>query len=109
VDFDCRIEREHLVVEGNGELGSRNMRMLWHLIEDRAKRTGLRRVVINASFLSGLDAISIGALIMLARSLSEQGGYLRIARLHSGVRPTFEHLSLHELLPCYSSLELALS
>ncbi|MFI0813399.1 STAS domain-containing protein [Streptomyces echinatus] len=71
--------------------------------------TGTPRVVVNLRLVTFMDSSGINILIAAHRTLTEAGGWLRLAHPTDSVMRVLQLVGIDTIIDCHESLDQALS
>lgn len=91
-----------------GELDHQTSQPLQQALEHRTPDTA-PRVVIDMRQLTFMDSSGINTLIAAHRTLTEAGGWLRLAGLTEPVVRVVQLVGIDALIPCHPTVEAALA
>ncbi|MCH7471496.1 STAS domain-containing protein [bacterium] len=109
MNVEYEVIEGHIVFRPYSELELLNIHELTGAIQKAAAGAKSKRMLIDASNVPFVDSTALGALVIEARKLSEDGGYIHFFGARPGLIESLYITKLERMLKPFKTLEEALA
>lgn len=108
MEFSHQIQNQTLIITPQGEsLDAKNAPVFKEQVLDLIRTSGLYQLVFDLHHLQFIDSSGLGIFLSIQRTLSSQGGKLKLVRLNKPIRTMFEIVSMHRIFDIFNTVEEA--
>lgn len=109
MEFTHQIQDDVLVVTPQGEsLDAKNAPAFKEAVLELIRQIGTSQVVFDLHHLQFIDSSGLGIFLSIQRTLTVQGGKLKLVRLNKPIRTMFEIVSMHRIFDIFNTVEEAI-
>lgn len=104
MNLEFRENQDKLIISIVGELDHHSCDEIRNKIDDRIKREGFKKVILDFSRVSFMDSSGIGVIIGRYKKLNLSGGSLCIASINKSISKVFELSGMFKIIDVYNSV-----
>jgi anti-anti-sigma factor len=106
IEFSHTIHGQVLVITPHTErLDAMNASAFKDKILGLTRKMGFWKIVFDLSKVQFIDSSGLGAFLAIHRTLSQEGGALKLAHLNKTIQTLFEIVSMHRIFDIFPQAE----